>query len=113
MGHHIKIEESFGFGRYLAFSEYSSYDDNELPQALRKIQKCRGATNSFILTFDEYMGSALSNGHSACRMSPIVVPAVTFSHPQYCKLSDQLISLVLVPSLLGFPILCILAQLQC
>lgn len=115
VGHKIKIKKSFGSEMYFAFSKYASYQDIELPQSLRKIQKCHGATNAFLPSLDEYI--AFSNAHSACRVAPIVLPSYyvalrwsyhyLLSHSEYMKLSDeQLQGILLVPSLLGgFPII--------
>lgn len=117
VGHQIKIEEGFGSEMYFAFSKYASYQDIELPQGLRKIQKCHGATNSFLSSLDGHIGSAFSNAHSTCRVFPVVLPSYyvalrcachyLLSNPGYCKLSDpQLHGLLLVPSILGgFPII--------
>lgn len=116
-GHKINIEESYGSSHYFAFSKAASFDKIEMPQTFRKIQKVYGANNAFINTFDDYVASTFSNGHSACKVSPTVVPCFSVSltwffyylinSQYYGSLSnDQLITLALVPSLLGgFPII--------
>lgn len=74
MGHDIKILDSYGSTRYFNFSKSASIDRTELSQVLRKIQKCYGATNAFLPTIDDYIGSTFSNSHSACRVTTNVVP---------------------------------------
>lgn len=116
-GHKINIEESYGSSHYFAFSKAASFDKIEMPQTFRKIQKVYGANNAFINTFDDYIASTFSNGHSACKVSPTVVPCYSVSltwffyyltnSQYYGDLSnDQLVALALIPSLLGgFPII--------
>lgn len=91
MGHDIKILDSYGSSRYFNFSKNASVDRIELPQVLRKIQKCYGATNAFLPTIDEYIGSTFSNAHSACRVTTNVLPcffvALTWSY--YYLLTDD------------------------
>lgn len=74
LGHKIKIYDSYGSERYFNFSKTASVDNIELPQVFRKIQKCYGASNAFLPTFDEFIGSTYSNAHSACRVTTNQVP---------------------------------------
>ncbi|KAK6044265.1 hypothetical protein COOONC_18229 [Cooperia oncophora] len=112
LGHTIKTEESYGSETYFAFSKAASIASIELPQTLRKIQKVYGATNAFVATFDEYIGSAFSNAHSACKVSSqtcsqflVACDRATWhilSTPAYSQLTDQqLLACLLVPNMLG------------
>nr|UCW41650.1 RNA dependent RNA polymerase [Turkana Chu-like virus] len=74
LGHKIKIYDSYGSERYFNFSKTASVDNIELPQVFRKIQKCYGASNAFLPTLDEFIGSTFSNAHSACRVTTNQVP---------------------------------------
>lgn len=117
LGHKINIQESYGSASYFAFSKSASADTIEFGQSFRKIQRCYGANNAFLPTLDEYIGTSFSNAHSACRVSPTFfgpyIVALTWSyyhllhHEEYAKLShDNLVGVLLVPSLLGgFPII--------
>lgn len=117
LGHKIKIEDSYGSEEYFTFSKSASIRTIELPQTFRKIQKCYGANNAFLPSFDEYIASTFSNGHSAAKCSPVVYGCYAVSlfwtyyylltDKHYSKLSDdELIALTLVPSILGgFPII--------
>lgn len=116
-GHKINIEESYGSCKYFSFSKAASIENIELPQTFRKIQKCYGANNAFINTLDDYIASTFSNGHSACKVNPIILPCYCVSlfwayfylleHTDYAQCTDDdLCGILLVPSLLGgFPII--------
>lgn len=116
-GHQINIEESYGSCHYFAFSKNASLDTTELPQTFRKIQKAYGANNAFINTLDDYIAATFSNGHSACKVSPTVLPCYCVSllwfyyyildHTLFQKCTtDQLVALSLIPSIVGgFPII--------
>nr|UYE93852.1 MAG: RNA-dependent RNA polymerase [Hattula chuvirus] len=90
MGHDIKVYDSYGSTRYFNFSKSASIDKTELSQVLRKIQKCYGATNAFLPTIDDYVGSTFSNAHSACRVTTNVIPCffVALVWAYYYLLSD-------------------------
>ncbi|AJG39060.1 polymerase [Wenzhou crab virus 2] len=116
-GHKIKVQESYGSPRYFTFSKHASVGKIELPEGFRKIQKVYGSNNAFLNCLDDYIGSTFSNAHSACRVmtvsyAPYMV-ALVWSYfyllmdDHYAKLSDDaLVSLLMVPSLLGgFPII--------
>nr|WNV56441.1 MAG: RNA-dependent RNA polymerase [Wenzhou rodent chuvirus 1] len=117
LGHTIKKEESYGSETYFAFSKAASIKSIELPQTLRKIQKVYGASNAFIATLDEYIGSAYSNAHSSCKVGtqtcgPYYVACFwSYWHiintKQFAELPDShLVALLLVPNMLGgFPII--------
>jgi hypothetical protein len=117
VGHTIKIDESYGSAHYLVFSKNASVDEIELSSSYRKIQKCYGANNAFMNTLADYIGSTFSNAHSACKVTsisdPCYIVALVWSYfyllkdDHYRKLSEnELVSLLLVPSLLGgFPII--------
>ncbi|API61887.1 RNA-directed RNA polymerase [Mos8Chu0 chuvirus] len=92
MGHDIKILDSYGSTRYFNFSKTASIDKIELTQVLRKIQKCYGATNAFLPTIDDFIGSTFSNAHSACRVTTNVIPCffVALAWAYYYLLSDEL-----------------------
>jgi hypothetical protein len=91
LGHDIKIYESHGSEHYFNFSKSASIDKVEMPQVFRKIQKCYGATNAFLPTLDEYIGSTFSNAHSACRVTTNVLPCyvVALVWSYYYLLSDE------------------------
>lgn len=78
-GHKINTEESYALCRYFSFSKAASMDNIELPQTFRKIQKAYGANNAFINTLDDYIASTYSNGHSACKVSPNILPCYCVS----------------------------------
>lgn len=116
-GHKIKIMESYGSSCYFAFSKTASVGNIELPQGFRKIQKCHGSSNAFIPTLDEYIGATFSNAHSTCKVQPTVFPSYSIAafwslyyllqHNVYedCT-EDELVALMLVPSMLGgFPVI--------
>lgn len=111
-GHTIKVEDSYGSASYFAFSKAASIHSIELPQAFRKIQKCYGANNAFIITLDEYIGSTFSNAHSAARtsMAPLACYFVALywalayitTVPEYEELGmNELLAFTLVPSVVG------------
>lgn len=116
-GHQINVEESYGSCHYFAFSKAASIDKIELPQTFRKIQKTYGANNAFINTLDDYISATLSNAHSACKVSPNIVPCYATglfwlffylkNHWIYSSCTDnELISISLIPSIMGgFPII--------
>nr|QQP18758.1 RNA-dependent RNA polymerase [Soybean thrips chu-like virus 1] len=116
-GHVIKINDSYGSNTYFNFGKLASIGTIELGQALRKIMKTYGANNAFLPTLDEYIGAAFSNAHSAAKVlpggiSPYIV-ALEWAlwylsiHETYKQCtSDELVALMLVPSMLGgFPII--------
>lgn len=92
LGHKIKIYDSYGSERYFNFSKTASVDNIELPQVFRKIQKCYGASNAFLPTLDEFIGSTFSNAHSACRVTTNQVPCyiVALFWSFYYLTSDRL-----------------------
>lgn len=116
-GHKVKILESYGSSTYFSFSKAASYKTIEFPQGFRKIQKCYGANNAFIPTLDEYVGSAFSNAHSACKVQTHVLPSyivalkwamiAIVNNETYKDIShNQLSALLLTPSIVGgFPII--------
>ncbi|AJG39051.1 polymerase [Lishi spider virus 1] len=116
-GHKINVEESYGSSKFYAFSKIASLGTVELPQTLRKIQKVYGANNAFIPTLDDYIASTFSNAHSACKVSPCVVPCYGtacfwsvfyLKHSEYFKdmTNTEIAALLLIPSMLGgFPII--------
>nr|QHA33913.1 RdRp [Atrato Chu-like virus 1] len=91
LGHDIKIYDSYGSTRYFNFSKAASVDKIEMPQGLRKIQKCYGATNAFLPTLDDYVGSTFSNAHSTCRVTTNVLPCffTALSWAYYYLLTDE------------------------
>jgi hypothetical protein len=117
LGHKIKIDDSYGSPRYLNFSKAASLWDIEMGQATSKIQKCYGANNAVLPCPDDYIGAALSNAHSAARVTTNWVAcykvglfwasAVLELHPDYKKLDQhQKDALLLIPNLLGgFPMI--------
>jgi hypothetical protein len=116
-GHHIKVLDSYGSSLYMAFSKAASIGTIELPQVVRKIAKTHASNNTFINTLDESIGTAYSNGHSACAVSATVVSiyyvvlmwsySYIINHQSYKKLGDnELCALLLVPNVVGgFPII--------
>nr|UVF62174.1 MAG: RNA-dependent RNA polymerase [Bat faecal associated chuvirus 1] len=116
-GHKIKVVDSYGSEAFLSFGKFPSIGTVELSQAYRKIQKTYGATNAFLPTLDEYIGSTFSNAHSTARVLPH--PLVPFwislfwstwyitLHEKYKNLSiDEIVAIHFVPSILGgFPII--------
>lgn len=116
-GHTMKVEDSYASESYFAFSKDSYVNNVEMPQTMRKIQKCYGANNAFFDTSDEYVASAVSNAHSAARTSPTPLACyqvgmwwsfdAVLERELYRKLSDDmLVMLLCVPNLLGgFPII--------
>uniref|UniRef100_A0AAT9J9Z8 RNA-directed RNA polymerase n=1 Tax=Blattella germanica chuvirus 1 TaxID=3133478 RepID=A0AAT9J9Z8_9VIRU len=111
-GHTIKVEDSYGSASYFAFSKVASIHSIELPQSFRKIQKCYGANNAFIITLDEYIGSTFSNAHSAARtcMAPLAcyfvalfwALAYIINVPEYSELgNNELLAFSLTPSVVG------------
>ncbi|UHK03098.1 MAG: RNA-dependent RNA polymerase [Sanya chuvirus 2] len=117
LGHKINIHESYGSKAYFAFSKAASVGMIELPQTFRKIQKCYGANNAFLPFLDDYIASSFSNAHSACKTTVNTVACFTVAlfwsyhhltrHPRYQQCTDdELVALLLVPSMLGgFPII--------
>lgn len=75
LGHKIKVLECYGSEKYFNFSKSASIGTVELPQVLRKIQKCYGSTNAFLPTMDDYVGSTYSNAHSSCKVTTNVIPS--------------------------------------
>lgn len=92
MGHDIKILDRYGSTRYFNFSKNASVDKIELSQVLWKIQKCYDATNAFLPTIEDFIGSTFSNAHSACRVTTNVIPCffVALMWAYYYLLSDKL-----------------------
>lgn len=74
LGHDIKILDSYGSEVYFNFSKMASIRSVELSQALRKIQKCYGASNAFLPTLDDYIGATFSNAHSTCHATTNFIP---------------------------------------
>lgn len=117
LGHEIKIQDSYGSEKLFTFCKQAAIRDLELTQSYRKIQKCHGSNNAFIETLDEYIASSFSNGHSAAKVSTTPLPSYyvacfwalwSLKRSHYFRSCDenQLIALLLVPSLAGgFPII--------
>lgn len=91
LGHQIKVYDSYASESYFNFSKSASVGNVELPQVYRKIQKCYGASNAFLPTMDEFIGSTFSNAHSACRVTTNFVPcyAVALFWTYYYLTSDK------------------------
>lgn len=91
LGHQIKVYDSYASESYFNFSKSASVGNIELPQVYRKIQKCYGASNAFLPTMDEFIGSTFSNAHSACRVTTNFVPcyAVALFWTYYYLTSDK------------------------
>lgn len=115
-GQAAKTEDSYASKGYFSFSHEASVGTIELPQTARKIQKCMGNNNAILNTLDEKIGAALSNAHSASKVSvcPIACYRVGLlwalyhirRHSVFQKLPiNQYKALLLTPSLVGgFPI---------
>nr|QVG74756.1 polymerase [Chuviridae sp.] len=116
-GHTIKIEDSYASESYFAFSKDAYVNGVEQSQGMRKIQKCYGANNAFLNIMDDYIASAFSNAHSACKVCPSPVTAYMVglwwafyamlnARPYRDMSDDQLTALSLIPNVLGgFPVI--------
>ncbi|AVM87275.1 L protein [Wenling fish chu-like virus] len=67
-GQQMKYFDSYGSEAYISFCKNASVRGIELPQGIRKVQKCYGSTNAFLPTLDDYISSAYSNAHSTARV---------------------------------------------
>nr|UVF58767.1 MAG: L protein [Salarius guttatus piscichuvirus] len=74
-GQNMKYFDSYGSETYISFCKHASVNACEMPQGVRKIQKCYGATNAFLPTLDDYISSAFSNAHAAAKTMPCTYPA--------------------------------------
>jgi hypothetical protein len=108
----IKLEESYGSGRYLAFSKRASVDTIGLPMVFRKIEKVYGANNAMFPFTDDYTGASFSNAHSAAKEGPVFLScyfvalfwaySYQLGHKSFRRLTDlEQLGLMLVPSMLG------------
>lgn len=91
LGHQIKVYDSYASESYFNFSKSASVGNIELPQVYRKIQKCYGASNAFLPTMEEFIGSTFSNAHSACRVTTNFIPcySVALFWTYYYLTSDK------------------------
>ncbi|QHX39760.1 RNA-dependent RNA polymerase [Herr Frank virus 1] len=111
-GQQMKYFDSYGSEVYISFCKNASVKGVEMPQGVRKIQKCYGSSNAFLPTLDEYIASAFSNAHSAAKTMPCTFPSYRVAlfwsyhhlirHHLYKGLSDtKLHGLMLTPSCVG------------
>lgn len=101
----------------MAFGKIASVKSVERPMAYRKIAQSYGVNNAFMPLLDDYIGSTLSNAHSASRVCMnlghcylvglLWMYYYLLSTPEYNRLTDpQLITCALILSTLGgFPII--------
>lgn len=75
----MKHFDSYGSEVYISFCKSASVRGVEMPQGLRKIQKCYRATNKFLPKLDDYISSAFSNAHAAAKAMPYTYPAYTMA----------------------------------
>lgn len=68
-GRVMKLYDSYSSEKYFSFGKVASVGTTELPSVYWKIQKTYEANNSFLPLLDDYVGSSLSNAHSAARVS--------------------------------------------
>lgn len=66
--HTIRVHDCYASKVFMAFGKISSVKSVELPMAYRKTAQSYGANNAFMPLLDDYIGSTLSNAHSASRM---------------------------------------------
>nr|WET19885.2 MAG: polymerase [Freshwater turtle neural virus 1] len=111
-GQQMKYFDSYGSEAYISFCKHASVRGVEMPQGVRKIQKCYGATNAFLPTLDDYISSAFSNAHAAARAMPCTYPAYRVAlfwgyfhlvtHEFWCDASEtELHGAMMVPSSAG------------